>query len=741
MKKLLPFYHQALLKHITAFVLAPFALFIFLFIYNNYQDHLEQAQKAINEYGKSTQLKVFNDIQSVRYSAARVATLKAVAESPVNILYSQNALFALQGYVERTPLVSAAFVSDDAGFIIEGYPIDTLRVRSSTLTKIGKKLMQKSFTDSLPELVWLDKEDINDFALLEDENRNYLLAVVPLFAETNSIVEPFEPSGSLSVIFDYQQLIAHEQNESNTFGEHLVKLRNAARVLATSAEKTFSNTLTSSDIVPLPVTHNSNVFNIEITTEHDRKVYTDAFWSVRIMELSPILLLIPLMIFVIRRFTNRLSKPIDSTAEMCKQLASGNYQVEKPKAQYQEFEELYQRIQKMAETIEVQIDSLEKAKLRAEQSEQIKGQFLANMSHEIRTPMNGVLGMLQLLEDEALTEKQQKKVDTAKKSASNLLTIINDILDISKIEANKIEMESINCDVLEIIDIAIASLRYLTEKQGNNIQLNVAPAFPSRWNTDPTRFSQIFTNILSNAVKFTQNGKITIMVSNQGQNKINVAITDTGIGISKYKLNTLFDAFQQADISTTRQYGGTGLGLSICKNLCELMGGEMKVSSTEGKGSTFVFSIMADSADLDVENDGEPEEIVSATPMSSKRILVAEDNEINREVIGAMLSQDGMQLVFAENGEKACEMAKTLQPDLILMDVHMPILDGIQATKMIRQFDSKTPILMQTANVMKNDVEEYLKIGAQGYIAKPFVKEALVRTVKDWLQPGNKSPV
>jgi len=381
---------------------------------------------------------------------------------------------------------------------------------------------------------------------------------------------------------------------------------------------------------------------------------------------------------------------------------------------------------------------LAKEKDRAERSEQFKQQFLANMSHEIRTPMNAVLGMTNLTLDTPLNEKQNKYLGAVKKSSESLLVIIDDILDLSKLEAGKMELEKIPFKLGEQINQVYDTLQFKADEKGLILQTHISDEVPEALIGDPSRLNQILINLCGNAIKFTEKGSVTISVEKVPgtDTKLLFKVTDTGIGIHEDKLEQLFSAFQQEDSTISRKYGGTGLGLSISKTLVELQGGKLEVHSEEGKGSEFSFTIPYAIATVEeVEKLEAQSHPANQSLLKGIRILIAEDNEFNQVVINDTLENliEDVTIDLADNGQIAIEKHEQNDYDLILMDAKMPEMDGLEASRYIRQnMEGKKkdiPIIALTASVLNTDIRKCLEAGMNAYIPKPFKREELVGTL------------
>ncbi|HMH21515.1 MAG TPA: ATP-binding protein [Puia sp.] len=364
----------------------------------------------------------------------------------------------------------------------------------------------------------------------------------------------------------------------------------------------------------------------------------------------------------------------------------------------------------------------------AQDAKQMQEQFLANMSHEIRTPMNGIKGMTELLLDTPLSGKQQELAGTIKSCANNLLVIINDILDFSKIQAGKLNIEKIDFSLKEVVGSASAIFEHRLKKKGLLLNIDIAADVPDRLTGDPHRLNQVLINLLGNAIKFTQQGRIDIRVelkerSTEGPVFLSFTVADTGIGIAADSLPYIFDSFSQAGQDISRRYGGTGLGLTICKQLLHLQGGDIQATSEVGTGSVFNFSLPYGYS----EQQDQLAPTISliqdySNLLTGKHFLVAEDNEINQKLIDYVLKKAGGTVELVSNGAEAIRFLENGKIfDLIIMDLQMPEMDGYAATQYIRNdLHMQTPIIAMTATAMKGEHSQCLESGMDEYMTKPF---------------------
>jgi len=383
----------------------------------------------------------------------------------------------------------------------------------------------------------------------------------------------------------------------------------------------------------------------------------------------------------------------------------------------------------------------EAAEAKAEAANQAKSAFLATMSHEIRTPLNGVLGMAQAMAAERLPAAQRQRLAVVRESGEALHAILNDLLDLAKIEAGRLELEAIDFDLAQTVGAAGQAFSAIAAQRGLSLEVEVEDGLGVRLG-DPTRVRQILQNLVSNALKFTEKGGVSITACADGDG-VAISVRDTGVGMDAATLTRLFERFTQADSSTTRRFGGTGLGLSICRQLSALMGGAISAQSEPGVGSVFTVRLP-----LPRTGDAGPANAVEAAttaPAAGLRILVAEDNRTNQLVIQTLLGQVGITPAVVGDGREAVEAWTAGDFDLVLMDVQMPQMDGPTAAGEIRRLERKTgrartPILALTANAMTHQIAEYLAAGMDGHVAKPIHVEDLFAKIEAALTPAEAAP-
>lgn len=428
---------------------------------------------------------------------------------------------------------------------------------------------------------------------------------------------------------------------------------------------------------------------------------------------------------------NRHLQTVDDTLRQMREVESRikNYS----QVLEQEVEDRTREISEKNEALQRGNRALIKAKEEAMQRARARASFLASMSHEIRTPLNGVLGMLELALEGELSPNQRHQLEIAQNAGQSLLGLLNDILDISKVEAGKLALEVIPLDLKALAEECAVIHQEQARRKGLDFQVAISDALPRNHLGDPTRIRQVLNNLLSNAIKFTDEGAIKLDIRPAGDGVV-IEVSDTGIGMSEAQLKRLFTPFSQADTDTTRRFGGTGLGLALCRQLVERMHGQIRVESSEQSGSSFLVSLP-----LPVADPGRPPAIPERTPAPTEpvqacRILLVEDNRVNQIVATGLLQKLGHDVDHAENGERALGALAARDYDLILMDCQMPVMDGFEATRRIRRDPrwQQLPIIAVTANVMEGDEQACLAAGMDDYLTKPYNRQRLDEVIRRW---------
>ena len=484
---------------------------------------------------------------------------------------------------------------------------------------------------------------------------------------------------------------------------------------------------------------------------------TGPYWSLFRALLGVALLVGLIAVILSSIIARRISTPIGEIADAAQRIAAGDFRHRVTPRGRDEIATLAESFVKMSGEIEALLSEVRLGAEKAQAANRAKSAFLATMSHEIRTPMNGVLGMLDILRSTDLSTKQVRYVDIASSSAESLLALLSDVLDLSKIEAERLELREEPFDLLDFLQDLERRFRFQAEQKGYSFFMHATDDLPRTVLGDAPRLGQVLSNLLSNAVKFTSEGEVRCRVrradASEGLVGVTFEVSDTGAGIPAESIEHLFESFYQADNSSTREHGGSGLGLAICRSLVELMNGSpIEVESHVGRGSTFRFTVPLPKCKIPDQHapfDGGsaanrssaaravPDAALGSATDRPPRVLLVDDVATNRRVGCLLLELAGCEPAVAEDGRSAVEAALTEEYDVILMDWRMPDMDGLEATRQIRERESRSiPIVAVTANAVQGDRQRCLGAGMNDYIAKPLSLEQLVETLNRHLPDG-----
>ncbi|MFC3032745.1 ATP-binding protein [Pseudoalteromonas fenneropenaei] len=710
---------------VAAIILILLSIEIGYFSFVSLQQAESIAQENVARRATSLRFDIKNQLAELNYQIVPMADNKVLAELPENILYSQFALKHLNNFVLDNELIAAAFISDGSPYIVDGYPLKSLKWATPSIRNLTNSILSSDVRSNRIHKLLVSKTELDGYT----ESDSALLLALPLRKKQNSLMRPYQFTGVLFVVVDFEKLVLSAEQDLGEVTESILARTNDLVwfEIGDKVDDGFHHTVsvfpdTEADLpLQLTVTHSSDLY----TAQFEQSLYLTIIVS--ILDLA-------LLLWYLSYFGKKMIAPIKRLERQCHDYAKGNYRKSDTEIEFSELQTLQQTLNTLADTVDQQLTILKQEKYRAEQSERAKSQFLANMSHEIRTPMNGILGTFQVLARQSASAEDKELITSGLVSSQSLLQLLNDILDFSKMEAGKLELETLTTDFVLLCKEVMLEFADIAKQRGIELNLNIDPTLIPYRQLDPVRVKQILRNLLSNALKFTHHGSVTAIIGGNAE-QLDISVKDSGIGISKEQQQKLFTSFNQADASTTRKYGGTGLGLAIVKQIVHLMNGSIALQSEEGIGTTFHVQLPIRSEVLVSKNESKQ---LVAPNLAGITLLLAEDNKINQTVFCAMLKGTGANLLIANDGLEALEIAQANTVAAIFMDIQMPNLDGLNACKMLQQAGFTPPIIALTANVMPDDVKTYQNSGFAACVGKPIDLQQLYATINKVILPTIK---
>jgi signal transduction histidine kinase len=737
-------YISALRQQVSIALLLSLLAVSSYFVWTHYRSDLEYAKENNRLKAQAIALSLE---QRLFYQLTLLDTLarrQVITELPLQIEYSQAAVKEMQRLVENSSYVSS-LVIDNNGELVEAFPASAFKLEDEFLIDFALTQLNNAEINQAPRIFYLAQSEKLKNLFLTNIQDSYLIVIAPLIAPSRSFFSTHMQIGAVIGVLSVKDTFAPVIEASNLppNSRYDLSLNHYSLLHPSNQQQNSDQPLMNylSDAVNFTHIYTSHTETSPLTfslNTPEKYYLADVYESLLVM-LVVISVCLTVSYFFVDRLLKRLTKPLHQVIETGEQFAKGKYSVANTEYIYDEFNTINRVLNKMAKTINEQLKQITIEKERALESDKLKSQFLANMSHEIRTPINSVVGFVQVLEESPLTNEQKLSITRIKRSCFLLLNIINDILDLSKIEENKMELNYEPCNLAELVSETVEL--FMPNCEDKEIQLNliIDKPFPQQLLCDEIRLKQIVTNLVANAVKFTDQGSITVSLQSQQQSddlyQITIKVKDTGIGISSDIQKILFSPFVQADGKTSRKFGGTGLGLSICRHLVELMNGSISVVSELGKGAEFRVTLPLKKIEVEQLTSNIKPVRENYRELHGKSILIAEDNVTNQLVLKALLQPLNLNLDFANNGIEACAKCRNNHYDAILMDVQMPEMDGIEATQIIlQQSPSFIPIIGVSANAMLEDLHTAKEAGMVAYIAKPIIKEELYQTLSQWLK-------
>lgn len=771
-----------LLWYITPLVILPL-LFLGGFTLTNVTNSTQkQAELIVSRFVEQQQQKMFNYIDSFHSTSKLLSTSPVLSDFLADDMLNNGNYTSQLGdlmdvfasYSEAYPDIisvnlvsptgkSKAYYSSNLNTPPTNYPFFS-RVLQSNLRQ-QQFMVQKS--DGTTSLYFIQRVYSADYYLKRPQQLGFIiLHVEPSILNTSILEAPYNNTLNLLLTEDGKILFSSDYNKRGQFiSEYELKqIHNLADLGKLSTIELSS--IDKIERMIYAVQMNGGYYYVSTIPKALLYQSGKAISLITALIVIISIITLPILIFIVVR--NLLLNPIESLGAASHRVGDGdlsvylpahnndevgvlfndfNHMVNQIRHYQDELEEykhhLEDKVESRTRALETMNSQLESAIAQAEQANQLKSRFLANMSHEIRTPLTAIMGFTEqlLLSKEAASDELH--LATILRNSKHLLELINNILDLSKIEAEKLAVEKSPLDIVQLVHDIDSIIRPLSQEKNLKCEINYHLPLPKIINSDATRLKQILINIASNAVKFTEQGLISLDITyDTNSQSIEFAIKDSGIGMSEHEIERVFKPFEQADATTTRRFGGTGLGLCISKNLAQLLGGDVYLQSTPGVGSCFSVkiacnlvvenktSMLTELSQLTLEKDTQ---LSFAANSFDANILVAEDNPDNQVLITLLLQTWGLDPDIANNGAEAVEMALVNDYQVIIMDMQMPVMGGLEATQMLRHAAYDGPIIALTANVMKHDVDTYLKAGCNEALAKPIDKDALENVLVKYL--------
>ncbi|MDO3385207.1 ATP-binding protein [Gilvimarinus sp. SDUM040013] len=616
--------------------------------YRNTVDEVTYKQHFLSEQiGSHIQERLFHSHVNLQL----LASTKPIQALPEDIVFSQIAINLIQREVEQSKELDAILVVDTRGDISEAFPLSGFSLGGAALSNIAQHTEQLNQHKSGPYLYTLKEEN-------RQKDQIKLALAHPLLRPTNSLATPYRLTGAIVGTVDLEQLAKHIDHLIGLSGSpYEYRLTISGHPLITSNQFTLDPDLTKSFALSTSVQINgTDAQKVQLALTLPRLHTISVIRTQILLTMGILLLTIIFVVLFSRYFLSSVKKPMTQLLDICREISSGHFQFPRRKTKFTEFDELSKTLSTMASTIETQISDLKNETLKSEQAAAAKSEFLAIMSHEIRTPMNGVLGMLQSLEKSTTEPQNIDKISVAKFSANALLDVINDILDFSKIEAGKLELESLDFELVPFIDMFGRIVAPRAQEKGLELIIDTSGLNVYAIKGDSSRLQQILTNLVNNAIKFTEQGSIRVTLqSTQVQDRVvlQINVEDTGIGITEQRQQHLFQPFTQEDPSTTRRYGGTGLGLAICKKLCTMMNGDISLTSTLGNGSNF-------SVRLQVLPGNSSSYVEPTFPKQTYSAYIVSNSVWQQECIQNTLSNWGIETTVLNNEQAVPDTDSTI---------------------------------------------------------------------------------